>query len=269
MDRRPVVAGQFYPGSSQALERTVRDLIGQTRPESEAPTLLAMVPHAGYPYSGRVAGYTMGRANLARRLVLLGPNHTGQGRALAVWPSGNWLTPLGAIPIDQALAAALLKAEPALCADREAHLREHSLEVLLPFLHLLVPELSVVPIAVAETRFEVLQTVAHSMAGVLAAWPEPVSLVVSSDMSHYVSHESAKRLDALALQAALRLDPAGLYDTVRAHSITMCGVLPMTLGLLIARELGASKAELALYATSGETSGDYDSVVGYAGVLVS
>ncbi len=268
MTRQPVVAGQFYPGEPQALRREVEALMAEVRSESDAPTLLAMVPHAGYVYSGSVAGKTLALANLADTLILLGPNHTGRGRRLALWPQGAWSVPGWQVPVDDGLAGALLAAEPRLSPDVSAHLGEHSLEVLLPFLCVQNPDCRIVPIAVAEPDQTVLREVAATMAAVVRARPEPVSIVVSSDMSHYIPHETAKRQDALALDKALALDPEGLYETVSHHGITMCGVLPMVLGLHLAKALGAREAVLADYATSGDASGDYRQVVGYAGVLV-
>jgi MEMO1 family protein len=266
--RQPVVAGQFYPGQGQALARQVAALLGEAGPREEIPTVLAMVPHAGYVFSGSVAGRTLGAARLADRTVLLGPNHTGRGQGLAVWPDGAWEIPGRLVPVDEELAGALLAAEPRLTADTAAHLGEHSLEVVLPFLAATNPGGQVVPVAVAETDPRVLAEVADSMAGVLAELGEPVSIVVSSDMSHYIPHEEARQRDALALDRILALDPDGLFSVVREHGITMCGVLPMVLGLFLAKALGAGQAVLAAYATSGEVSGDYHQVVGYAGVLV-
>jgi len=267
MNRNPVVAGQFYPGSRESLEREVAQYLAAATAKSPQPTILAMVPHAGYVYSGPVAGRTLGKANLADTILLLGPNHTGRGDPFSVWPSGQWLTPLCALSVDEPLAQALLAAGGGLTANLAAHDQEHSLEVQIPFLCAVKPGCAIVPVAVSEPRLSALTAAAKAMAAVLKAWPARVSILVSSDMSHYVSQSQAKRLDAMAIEAMLQLDPVGLYSTVREAGISMCGVLPMTLGLMIALELGATKAELAAYATSGDASGDYERVVGYAGVL--
>lgn len=269
MDRHPVVAGQFYPGTRNALDRAVRGYLDGAGGTAEARTILAMVPHAGYVYSGAVAGATLGKADLADSLVLLGPNHTGRGQPLAVWPDGDWLTPLGAVAVDASLAQAILAADSRFAADQSAHLGEHSLEVLLPFLSVRNPRCAMVPVVVSEPRLPELAAAARSLAGVLGRLGRPVSLVVSSDMSHYVPADTARRLDFQALEAVKRLDGPGLFETVRRMGISMCGVLPMTLGLLTAVELGATRAEVAAYANSGDASGDFDQVVGYAGVLIS
>ncbi|OLN28530.1 hypothetical protein DVDV_1549 [Desulfovibrio sp. DV] len=266
--RQPVVAGRFYPGDAAGLDRETAGYLAQAEPSSKQPTLLAMAPHAGAVYSGPVAGRTLGAARLADTLLLLGPNHTGQGARLAVWPSGVWRIPGHDVPVDDALAAALLAAAPGLVPDQAAHLGEHSLEVLLPFLCQVRPACRIVPVAVAEPDLAALAETAAAVAGVLAGWEQPVSVVVSSDMSHYVSHDTAKTRDSLALDRILALDPPGLYQVVREAGITMCGVLPMVLGLFVVLALGAKSARLAAYATSAEVSGDYGQVVGYAGVLV-
>jgi AmmeMemoRadiSam system protein B len=270
MDRQPVVAGQFYPGEPAALNTEVERYLAQAAPPSSEGrrTLLAMVPHAGYVFSGGVCGKTLGKARLSRTLVLLGPNHTGLGERLAVWPEGAWSIPGGNLDVDDALASAVLERVPGMRSDEQAHSREHSLEVVLPFLRALNPETRIVPIAVADPSPDVLLRAGAELGRLLSGWEQPVSLVVSSDMSHYVSDIRARELDEQALAAALKLDAVGLYETVRGQRISMCGVLPMTLALAAAKEMGAASARLVAYTTSGEVTRDFEQVVGYAGLLV-
>ena len=267
MDRQPVVAGQFYPGTPEKLQKEVRRYLSAAK-TPQAETLLAMVPHAGYVYSGGVAGKTLGEARLAETVLLLGPNHTGLGSGLALWDHGDWLFPGARVPVHEPLAQALLESVPAIDANLDAHLHEHSLEVVLPFLMAVQPQARIVPLAVSERSLETLLRAGEAMAGVLRAFASQVSIVVSSDMSHYISHEAAKDKDTLALERITALDPEGLLHTVRRFNITMCGVLPMTLGLVICRELGATQARVAAYATSGDVNRDFSKVVGYAGVLI-
>jgi AmmeMemoRadiSam system protein B len=269
MNRQAVVAGQFYPGQPRVLADTVASFLAAAEAKDAAPTIAAMVPHAGYVYSGAVAGRTLGSANLAPTVVLLGPNHTGLGRPLAVWDEGLWELPGGGLMVDETLAASLIDAVPGCAADYEAHVHEHSLEVVLPFLSALNPATRIVPVAVSERRPEALITAGKALGAALLAAGRPVSLVVSSDMSHYVTQAQAKARDSLAVERMLALDPAGLYEVVRAKGISMCGVLPMTLALAAALEMGATSARLAAYATSGEASGDFERVVGYAGIVIS
>ena len=270
MDRMSTVAGQFYPGDPFRIKDLARKLI--SRPAGEdlpsPPVMLAMVPHAGYIFSGPTAGRTLSRTALDGTIIMLGPNHTGMGAKMAVWPDGTWRFPGAGLPVNSDLASALTSAEARLVADRSAHMREHSLEVILPLLYYLNPTLRIVPICVSEPNLEILSAVAASMAEVIKAWPEKTCLLVSSDMSHYISASQAKTQDNKALERILALDPDGLYSTARANNITMCGVLPMTLGLFIVKALGASKAELIYYSHSGQVTGDTEQVVGYAGVLV-
>ncbi len=268
MNRQPVVAGQFYPGNANELMSQVKDYLSAADSVSEKHTLLAMVPHAGYIFSGPVAGITLGKANLAETVILLGPNHTGLGESLAVWTEDSWIFPGHSVAVNTELAHALVETNTGYSADTMAHAREHSLEVILPFLIAKNQNISIVPIAVSQSNPRELVRAAKSLAQVIAAANTPISIVVSSDMSHYISAEDAKALDSLALQAIVELRPDKLYNTVRGKHITMCGVLPMTLGLTTVLELGATHASVAAYSNSGQASGDQSRVVGYAGVLV-
>ncbi len=269
MDRQPIVAGRFYDANPDKLNAMVRGFLDLGSGRKPEKTLLAMVPHAGYVYSGAVCGKTLGQANLESTILLLGPNHTGKGERFALWPDGNWAIPGGSIPVDTELADTLLRADPNIVADTVAHTGEHSLEVILPFLKDLNSGTAIVPICVSAHSFDALKQVGKSVGKALMAFGRPVSIVVSSDMSHYISHDEAKRKDSLALEAVVDLDPGNLFGTVRKNSISMCGVLPMTVGLYAALEMGATAGELVAYATSGDVSGDFEQVVGYAGVLVS
>lgn len=269
MDRLPVVAGQFYSNDPDALKQDIASCMSTAEGKMPEHTVLAMVPHAGYPFSGGVCGKTMGEANFASRVILLGPNHTGNGRPLAVWPDGVWRIPGGEVPVDEMLAARVIACHTALEADTVAHAYEHSLEVVLPFLRTVRPDAGIVPICVAESNLDVLRAVAGSIAATLKQDPKPASIVVSSDMSHFLSDVETRKLDTSALNAAVALDAEALYHEVLSKDISMCGILPMTLGLFLARELGATSARLVAYSTSGDVTGDYSKVVGYAGILAS
>lgn len=268
MRRLPVVAGQFYPADSATLANDVGGFLALADEREKELTLLAMVPHAGYVFSGGICGKTLGEANLSGRVLLLGPNHTGRGAKIAVWADGSWKIPGGEVSVDGELAAAVIASHPSVVADTAAHESEHSLEVVLPFLHALDQTCRVTPVCISEYRLDVLADVGRCIAEAIRNLDEPVTIVVSSDMSHFVSQEEAREQDTSALEQALKLSPEALYATVRDRGISMCGVLPMTLGLFIVRELGASHARLVAYGTSGNVTGDMDNVVGYAGVIV-
>lgn len=268
-DRQPAVAGQFYTNDPEALRQEVLGYLGQAQQKNLAHTILAMAPHAGYYYSGIIAGVTLGQANLAPTVLLLGPNHTGLGKPFAVWSTGRWLYPGGALRVDEELAALLCEKEPLLTPDALAHQREHSLEVMVPFLAALNPETTIVPVSVSHPSLDTLLGVGKAIGRTLRGFGRPVSILVSSDMSHFVHHELARQQDTQALEPALHLDAVGFYETVRGNNISMCGVLPMTVGITAALELGAQETEITGYATSGQINGEMRRVVGYAGMLVS
>lgn len=265
--RHAAVAGRFYPGDPDDLRAEARSYLAQA---DQAPirALGCIAPHAGYMYSGHVAGAVFARVEVPRRCIVLCPNHTGMGRALAVMSEGAWQTPLGDVPIDGELAGALKRSFPALNEDSAAHRAEHAAEVELPFLLLRQPKLSFVPIALGTSQFETLEHLGIALAKVISAQSDPVLMVASSDMNHYESDAVTRAKDHRAIERILSLDPRGLFDVVTQQQISMCGFGPAVAMLTAARQLGAKSAELVKYATSGDISGDRDSVVGYAGVVV-
>jgi AmmeMemoRadiSam system protein B len=264
--RRPAVAGRFYPRKPEDLRAEVG---AYTQTESTPIAAIGCVaPHAGYMYSGHVAGAVFARVMVPERCIVLCPNHTGQGRPLAVMSEGSWETPLGTIPLDHELASALQHNCSRLQEDGDAHRGEHAVEVQLPFLQLRQPALRLVPIAVGTSRYEVLEGLGEAMATAIQSSSAPVLIVASSDMNHYEPDAPTRRKDALAIEKMLALDPHGLYDVVTQHDISMCGFGPAVAMLTAANKLGARKAELVKYATSGDISGDREQVVGYAGVVV-
>jgi MEMO1 family protein len=272
--RQPAVAGRFYPGNAQRLRTEVemfttpRATAGQEADETKIPAVGCVVPHAGYMYSGAVAGAVYRRLKLPRRCVILCPNHTGKGEPLAIMSEGAWHTPLGDVSIDAELAEALKAATALLHEDQEAHRYEHALEVQLPFLQVLKPGIQFVPITVGTGNFEALSAIGSVIGEALAKLPEPALVIASSDMNHYESDSVTRIKDRRAIDQILALDPRGLYDTVREGDISMCGYGPATIMLTAARKTGATKAELIRYATSGDVSGDREMVVGYAGIAV-
>ena len=265
--RHPAVAGRFYPGDSDDLRAEARFYLAA----SDTPPVRALgciVPHAGYMYSGHVAGAVFAHIEVPPRCVVLCPNHTGIGHALAMMASGAWQTPLGAAPIDEELGRSLKQRFPALHEDSTAHRAEHAAEVELPFLQLRQPELTFLPIALGTGQFETLEQLGKALADVIAAQSDSVLIVASSDMNHYESDTVTRAKDHRAIEKILTLDAAGLYEVVTQQDISMCGYGPAVVMLTAARQLGAKSAELIKYATSGDVSGDRDMVVGYAGVAV-
>jgi hypothetical protein len=265
--RPPVVAGRFYPREAQELLREVR---GYTAVEGQKISAIGCVaPHAGYMYSGHVAGAVYARLELPRRFIILCPNHTGVGEPLAVMSDGAWQTPLGEAPVDSDLAAALKQDFGLVHEDPLAHRAEHALEVQLPFLQALAGEFRFVPITVGVGRLDTLEALGEAMARVIAAQKEKVLIIASSDMNHYESDKVTRAKDNKAIKKMLDLDPRGLHEVVRREDVSMCGYGPAVAMLTAAKRLGARRAELIKYATSGDVSGDRDAVVGYAGIVVT
>ena len=268
--RRPAVAGRFYPDDPDDLRAEALAYLSQTGGTNQTPlrALGCLAPHAGYMYSGHVAGAVFARVEVPKRCIVMCPNHTGMGRALAIMSEGAWQTPLGEVAIDAELAADLKTRFPALQEDSAAHRAEHAAEVELPFMLLRQPELRFVPIAIGMGQFEVLEQLGIALADVIAAQDDPVLIVASSDMNHYESDALTRAKDHRAIERILSLDPRGLFDVVTQQNISMCGFGPAVAMLTAARQLGAKSAELVKYATSGDISGDREMVVGYAGIVV-
>jgi AmmeMemoRadiSam system protein B len=265
MDREPAVAGRFYSDEPGALAREVDGFLARAAEPVAAKGVL--VPHAGYVYSGSIAGAVYARVAIPPRVIVLGPNHTGLGRPAALWPPGGaWQTPLGPVPVAADLTAALAH-EAGIELDRAAHVSEHSLEVQLPFLQRARPDVEIAALCLGPLDAEGCEDVGAVVAA--AASRAGALVVASSDMSHYVSEEIAREKDHRAIERVLALDPEGLYRTVRRERISMCGVIPATVMLHASRELGAKAAELVRYGTSGDVSGDHRHVVGYAGLVIT
>ncbi|MDE2058955.1 MAG: AmmeMemoRadiSam system protein B [candidate division NC10 bacterium] len=267
MIRQAVVAGSFYPGTPERLRAQAVDLmITEDLPKVRA--IGAVVPHAGYIYSGRVAGAVYARLAFPDVFVILGPNHTGLGAGVAIMTYGKWGTPLGQVAIDTDLAKAILRNSQTIEEDDLGHQREHSIEVQLPLLQARDRPFSFVPICLFSSEYAVCQDVGLAVARAIAASHRSVLMVASTDMSHYVSQEQAKAKDHLAIDAILACDPQRLHRVVGRERITMCGFHPTTALLIAARELGATSAELISYATSADVTKDDSSVVGYAGLII-
>ncbi len=269
MLRSPAVAGQFYPGSEVSLVKTLNDLIPDIQPEEKKEALAVVSPHAGYIYSGGVAGETIGRVKVPENVIILGPNHTGYGARVAHMDQGGWDMPMGEVPINRELAADIAKSSPQVQIDEVAHRFEHSLEVQVPFLQYLQKKLSIAPLVVSHVSYETCVLVGNGLAEAVKNYGKPVLIVASTDMTHYESRQSASSKDSMALERIKVLDPEGLYNTVVGNRISMCGIMPTTVALVASLALGAKKAELIRYTDSGETSGDTDKVVGYAGLVIT
>ena len=268
MVRYPAVAGQFYPANAEELRLYLSSFCRKELPKIKAKAVV--VPHAGYIYSGSVAGETYSRVAIPSNCVIMGPTHTGLGAPAAVYPSGVWVTPLGEVPVNGEFASQL-SSRPPYQPDPTAHIYEHSLEVQLPFLQHCSgyrEDLSVVPVVFQHLSYQECVEAGNSLAEAISQTEPDSLIVISTDFSHYVSQEVAKELDSLAIEAILNLEPEELYRRVHSYRISMCGVIPATVGLIAAKLLGARGAELVMYRTSGDVTGDYSQVVGYGGIII-
>lgn len=266
MIRPPAVAGRFYPSEPETLSKQIAAFVSPQQQKVRA--LGCVVPHAGYMYSGHVAGAVYASIEIPRRCILLGPRHFPRGEPMAILTQGSFATPLGEAQIDEELATELAHECPRLREDPVAHEREHSLEVQIPFLQFLRKDFRFAPVVLATDRYGAIEELGRAVAKAIASAGEPVLAIASTDMNHYENDAVTRAKDARAIDRILALDPRGLYDTVRGEGITMCGYAATTAMLVAMGELGATEARLVRYATSGDVSGDREQVVGYAGIAI-
>ncbi|NQT95080.1 MAG: AmmeMemoRadiSam system protein B [Candidatus Omnitrophica bacterium] len=266
MKREPAVCGQFYPATERLLREQIESMVDK---DAVREKVLGVVsPHAGYIYSGPVAGSLFSHIEITDTVVILGPNHTGLGSTFSLYEKGSWTTPLGEVKIDEKLAADIKERCELIEGDEAAHSHEHSLEVQIPFMQYFKPDFKIVPIVVSNASHESYEMVGNAIAGAIKKSRRQVLIVASSDMTHYEPYELAKAKDKIAIDAILKLDEKQLLDNISKHDITMCGYIPTTIMLIASKALGAKSAKLIKYQTSGDISGDYSAVVGYAGVIV-
>jgi AmmeMemoRadiSam system protein B len=259
----------FYPGEKSRLEEQLSAFI--KRVPNPRRVLAAISPHAGYMYSGGVAGAVFSEISVPETVMILGPNHRGLGAPVALTASGAWEMPLGPVPINEELAECIMKTSSSAVRiedDAHAHSMEHSIEVQVPFLQYVKPAVSIVPIGLSHLSFDACREIGQALVQGIQDYGKEVLLVASTDMTHYESQKAAEEKDKLAIDRILALDPEGLHETVARHGISMCGVIPTTIVLEACKAMGAEKAELIRYATSGDVTGDYAQVVGYAGFVV-
>jgi AmmeMemoRadiSam system protein B len=268
MIRPPAVAGRFYPADARELAREIEEFCANATGKEKTSALGCVVPHAGYRYSGAVAGAVYASLQIPAKCILLGPRHFPRGESMAILTEGAWRTPFGEVAIDSVLAKQLLHACPDLREDALAHDREHSLEVQLPFLQQLGRDVRFVPVVIGTNGYDGLERLGNAVAQVISAQREPVLIIASSDMNHYENDVLTRVKDNLAIDRVLALDPRGLYDTVRSKEITMCGYAAAVALLVALNKLKATEGFIVRYATSGDITGDRDEVVGYAGIVL-
>ncbi len=272
--RKAQVAGSFYSGTKTALTSEIESCFTHRLGPGRLPRLAEVgerrlvglvCPHAGYMYSGPVAArsyFELASDGKPGAIVIIGPNHTGEGSGVSMMPEGVWETPLGQVEVDKEMATAISKASDIIDLDDRAHLYEHSIEVQLPFLqYVLHTKFEFVPICMMmqdqETSAEVGKAVGQALKG------KDALVIASSDMTHYEPADAAKRKDRLAIDAILALDDAKLQETVESNRISMCGHGSVASAIAASKILNAKTARLLGYSTSGDITGDHSAVVGY------
>ena len=279
--RPPAVSGRFYPKDPAELRATVATMLADARrphpltpsPQAERGNVrAAVVPHAGYIYSGPTAAAVFAQVAIPGVVVILAPNHTGISAAtsgVSLWEAGAFRTPLGDVPV-AADAAALLRdiSQGFVEVDHEAHGAEHAVEVELPFLQLRRADVRIVPLVIAWDAWDRARILGEMLARLVQDAAEPVLLLASTDLNHYEPAAISEKKDARALDAVQALDGEELLARCKRERISMCGRGPAAAVLAAAKALGGTRAEVVDYRHSGWVSGDNARVVGYAGVLI-
>jgi AmmeMemoRadiSam system protein B len=263
MKRDAQVAGYFYPRDKNELLNMLNNFI--KKEEKLIPAKGCISPHAGYIYSGSVAGKVFSTINIPNNIIILGPNHHGLGYPASIYSKGSWVTPLGEVNINTELAEKILKNSKYLKEDFSAHMMEHSIEVQIPFLQYLNPYISIVPITLADYSQRFLEDLINSIT--FAVKDGDVLIIASSDFTHYESYNSAKEKDLYAIEAILSLNPDEFLERVRKRKISICGTGPIYILISVLNNLGIKNAKLVDYKTSGDTTQDFSAVVGYAGIV--
>ncbi|MCK5595378.1 AmmeMemoRadiSam system protein B [bacterium] len=266
MLRNPAVAGQFYPASKKQLICEIEKHID--REASKEKILGVVSPHAGYMCSGETAALTLSKVEIPDNIIILGPNHIGAGARFSIMAHGAWKTPMDNVNINENLAKIILSKTGLIKEEEEAQIYEHSIEVQLPIIQYLRNDFEFVPIVVSYGDIEQYQEIGYAIAGAIEDFKKEVLIIASSDMTHYESAETAKTKDNLAIESILKLNEVELFSRVHKHGISMCGCGSACIMLTACKKLGAKDAELVKYTNSGEVTGDFDQVVGYAGILI-
>lgn len=264
MIRKAICAGTWYPDNAKGINSFLN------LSAKKEKVIAGICPHAGWLYSGKIAGEVFSKIEPASVYVLIGPNHTGVGSAVSVFNKGSWETPIGELEVEETLAEAIIDRSKHAEADYTAHSREHSIEVQLPFIKTISPEAKIVPIALSDYSVNTCRSLGESIAEAILELKlaDKTVLIASTDMSHYISAQEAKDLDSLAIEKILSLEPEGLLKIVKENNISMCGSGPTAAVIWAAKKLGGKKASLIKYSNSGYVTGDYTQVVGYAGITI-
>jgi AmmeMemoRadiSam system protein B len=277
MLRQPAVAGAFYPDNPEILKKTIEDCFLDDFGVGEIPTvgkfegidypINIMVPHAGYRYSGAVASH--GYCRLVQNgfpevFIILSPNHTGYGRELSVFNEGEWITPLGSVQVDDEFANALISHSEIASADFTAHRYEHSIEVQLPFLQYFSNDFKIVPVTMGSQSFTATNDLAKAIFEAGNELNKSYCVIASTDLSHFNNQEKANKVDGFVLEDIEEMNEFKLFEEVIQYNITMCGYGPVMTTIALSKMTDKNNSEILAYKTSGDVTGDFSSVVGYA-----
>ena len=277
MLRKPAVAGFFYPDNPTELKKLIEDCFLDDDGVSKIPKLNifegsdypihVMVPHAGYQYSGAIAAN--GYCNIVQNgfpevFIILSPNHTGLGSEVSVFNEGEWITPLGNVDVDKEFADEIISFSDIATADFSAHIREHSIEVQLPFLQYFSNDFKIVPITMGSQSFTASSDLAKAIFEAGNKLGKSYCVIASTDLSHFNNQEKANKVDGFVLEDISEMNEFKLFEEVIQYNITMCGYGPVMTTISLSKMSGKTNCEILAYGTSGDVTGDFSSVVGYA-----
>lgn len=277
MIRKPAVAGSFYPDNPNTLKKIIEDCFLDDAGVGKLPELAEfngvdypiniMVPHAGYQYSGAIASH--GYCNLVQKgfpevFIILSPNHTGYGSEISVFNEGEWITPLGDVAVDSDFANSIISNSDIASADFSAHIHEHSIEVQLPFLQYFSNDFKIVPITMGSQTFTASTDLAKAIFEAANELNKSYAIIASTDLSHFNNQEKANKVDGFVLEDIEEMNEFKLFEEVIQYNITMCGYGPVMTAILVSKMSDKNSCEILAYRTSGDVTGDFTSVVGYA-----
>jgi len=268
MIRESVFAGQFYPKDKNLLIKQIESFLKGKNLKCEHKAKGLVLPHAGYLYSGEVAAITIASFKLADIIVILGTNHTGWGKRASLSTADIWSTPLGKVKVNQELSSKILEKTTYIEGDNQAHRLEHSIEVQLPLLQYIKKDFEIVPIVVSPFDINSYIKIGKELAEVIKSSTHEVTIIASSDLTHYEPQEIAKKKDQVAIESIIELNTKKLLDNLKKMHISMCGYAPTSVMIETVKNFSIQRAELVKYQTSGDTTGDYSQVVGYAGIAI-
>jgi hypothetical protein len=265
--RKPAVAGLFYPSDPSKLEKKVKELLEQEENDKEEIEAFGVIsPHAGYIYSGKVAGKVFSKVKVPDKVLILCPNHTGYGADVSLFPDGVWEFPGFSVETDKEINSFLIRQSDIFELDTGAHFKEHSAEVIVPFLHFKNKKVKISVICIRTLNLKKLKKIGEAISNLKDKYN--VLVTASSDMNHYEVDDVSRKKDMMAIEKIKNIDPEGLYEVVLEKNISICGIAPILSLLFSAKEKGIRKADLVAYSNSGEITLDLSSVVGYAGIVI-